>query len=65
MTLEQFIEKIRAGVIAGVYTVKDTVKYINARGWSTTRDVPENKRQEVLTALTDTKPVDLTMRASD
>lgn len=51
MTLEAFIEHIRAGIIAGAYEVRFTVQFINRHGWHTMRDVPENKRHYVLRYL--------------
>lgn len=52
MTVEEFIEHVRIGIIAGAYDMKWSVMFINRHGWATTRDVPPDKRFYVLRQLT-------------
>lgn len=52
MDIEDFIERVRIGVVSGVFTVKDAVQYMTDRNWSTTRDVPADRRETMLKDLT-------------
>lgn len=51
MTVEEFIERIRVGVVAGIFTVKDACDALTAGGWHTTRDVPAEQREHFLESL--------------
>ena len=51
MTVEEFIERIRVGVVAGIFTVKDACDALTAGGWHTTRDVPAEHREHFLESL--------------
>lgn len=53
MVFEEFVERVRVGVIAGVFTIQAAVKYLTDHGWHTTRDVPENMREKMLKDLTE------------
>lgn len=51
MDLNDFIECIRIGVIAGAYDSKYVINLLGSRGYNTTRDVPVHEREGFMIAL--------------
>lgn len=51
MTVEEFIERVRSGIVAGVFTTKDACAALTAGGWHTTRDVPADQRDKFMESL--------------
>lgn len=53
MIVEQFIEEIRIGIIAELFTVAKAIDYLKSNDWHTARDVPADKRDKMLEDLID------------
>lgn len=51
MTLEQFVERVRIGIISGVWTMPQVRERLHENGWFTTKDVPDDRRAEFLKGL--------------
>lgn len=44
MTLAQFVEAVRVGIMEAGWDAKHVISQLELRGWSTTKDVPAHER---------------------
>jgi hypothetical protein len=51
MTLDEFREAIRVGIVAGAYDAKYVIKLLRSRDHHTVADVPEHERDGYMRAL--------------
>jgi len=51
MTFDDFRERIRVAVVAGVVSSTDVVTILHNHGWHTTKDVSEEQREKILQIL--------------